>query len=88
MRGAARKATGSGTWRLRDSGEWEEIRQTYVAPESVLRLGAYRCVLRDLLAPLTAEPAGGRGGGEPDRILKGRVERDPITGELVRRRPS
>jgi hypothetical protein len=82
------RATGSGTWRLRDGGEWEEIRQAFVAPEAVLRLGAYRCVLRDLLAPLTAVPAGDRGGGEPDRVLKGRVERDPATGELVRRRPT
>ena len=82
------RATGSGTWRLGEGGEWQSIRQTYVAPEAVLRLGAHRCVLRELVAPLTAEPTGERGGGEPERILKGRVERDPTTGELVRRRPS
>jgi hypothetical protein len=84
-------ATGAGTWRLAADGSWERLRQAFVAPEAVLRLGAHRCVLRELLAPLAAEEAGergGGGGGEGERLLKGRVARDPATGELVRRRPT
>jgi hypothetical protein len=80
-------ATGAGTWRLAAGGDWEPIRQDFVAPETVLRLGAHRCVLRELLAPLADETGERGGGGEPERLLKGRVARDPATGELVRRRP-
>ena len=79
-------AAGPGTWRLRPDGEWEAIRQGFVEPTDVLRLGDHRCVVAELL-----QPAAPRDGGEaapyhePGRP-KGRVERDPTTGEIVRRR--
>jgi hypothetical protein len=81
-------ATGSGTWRLSPDGAWIAIRQEFLPPEAALRLGTHRCVLGELIAPVAGAAPGERGGGEPERLLKGLVERDPATGELVRRRPA
>jgi len=80
-----------GTWQL--SGElgqraWKPLRQGFVGRNEVLRLGDHESTLADLLTPLVSREYGGTGGGqEPGRGLKGRVERDPVTGEVVRRRP-
>jgi hypothetical protein len=79
-------ASGAGTWRLEGTA-WEPVRQRFVAREDVLLLGQYRCTLAELLAPLAPrEPGPGGGTGEADPVRKGRVERDPTTGEIVRRR--
>lgn len=88
---------GDGTWRavaVRDGQEvWERTRQSFVAAGQPLRFGGYRTTVQELLArrqPGPREqgargtPGGGAGGAEPG--LRGPVERDPRTGEIVRRR--
>lgn len=96
-------AAAAGTWRqatARPAGEprWLPLRQDFVAADEPLRLGDYRCTAASLLraardapartgatpamAPAEASPADG--GRQP---LRGRVERDALTGEIVRRRP-
>jgi hypothetical protein len=94
-------AGGTGTWR-RDAtegagdGGWIAVRQAFVDPEEPLRLGDHPCTARDLLrmarepvavhgAPVQARPESG-GGGRTMRP-RGRVERDPRTGEIIHRRP-
>lgn len=92
-------ATASGSWRQvsedADRDRWEKLRQGFVGEEDLLRLGDHRCTLKELLrdVDLTAEPGNGGGGGRGDgsdrrvEALRGRVERDPITGEIVPKRP-
>lgn len=90
-----------GTWRrVRDEsgGEtWAPIRQSFVGPNEVLRFGEHIVPVADLLRellPKVPQGAGGgggsgsSGGGDSSRPapLKGPVERDPATGEIVRRR--
>ncbi len=68
---------GDGTWRavaLRGGQEvWERTRQSFVAAGQPLRFGSLRVTVQELLA--RREPS-----------LRGPVERDPRTGEIVRRR--
>ena len=91
---------GDGTWRAvaRQGGEevWERTRQSFVTASQPLRFGGYRVTVQELLARRTPDPqakgtvgasgglGGGGGSGEP--ALRGPVERDPRTGEIVRRR--
>ncbi len=91
---------GDGTWRavaLRGGQEvWERTRQSFVAAGQPLRFGSLRVTVQELLArrePSTRDrEAGGfsgggaGGGGTGERGLRGPVERDPRTGEIVRRR--
>ena len=92
-------ATKSGTWIAvgARSGEevWEQTRQTFVAPDQPVRLGSYRCTLKSLLAKTlttgtraAGAERGSGGGGEPAPSirLRGPVERDPHTGEIIRKR--
>ena len=77
-----------GTWRQAgETGAWEPVRQAFVALDEPLRLG-------DRLA---ADGGAGRGGGgkgrwrhdgvaEAPEPVRGRVERDPETGEIVPKR--
>ena len=92
-------ASEAGTWRRVEPGageeKWEPLRQDFVAADDVLRLGEHRCTLRGLLGRMTL---GGGGGGETGRwrpdeprehgpsMPRGRVERDPVTGEVVPKR--
>ncbi len=89
---------GDGTWRavaVRAGQEvWERTRQSFVAAGQPLRFGSIRVTVQELLArrePSPREhgmagPAGGGGAGATDPGLRGPVERDPRTGEIVRRR--
>jgi predicted component of type VI protein secretion system len=86
---------GDGTWRavaVRDGQEiWERTRQSFVAAGQPLRFGGYRTTVEELLArrqPVTHDqgPAGAPGAGGGESGLRGPVERDPRTGEIVRRR--
>lgn len=96
-------ASKAGTWRqgaARSDGQdhWLPLRQDFVAADEPLRLGDYRCTAAGLLrvardaparpggtaAMAAAEAQPGDGGRQP---LRGRVERDALTGEIVRRRP-
>lgn len=91
--------TGAGTWQAgrRDPGpdDWEAVRQGFVGPQQPLRFGAQVCTLDALLRPLfgdgpgaSAAGAGGAGlaAGRTAERLRGPLERDPRTGEIVRRR--
>lgn len=90
---------GDGTWRavaLRDGQEiWERTRQSFVAAGQPLRFGEYRATVQELLArrpPAARSHAAASGSAEvggpgaADPGLRGPVERDPRTGEIVRRR--
>lgn len=91
---------GDGTWRavaLRGGQEvWERTRQSFVASEQPLRFGGLCVTVQELLARRepnardleTAGSSGGAtgGGGTGEPSLRGPVERDPRTGEIVRRR--
>jgi hypothetical protein len=96
-------ASENGTWRLdRGSGDapggeqhWRPVRQAFVAEDEPLKLGEHRCTAGQLVR--AAREGGPREGQsvalqqerlERDRPrLRGRVERDAATGEIVRRRP-
>jgi hypothetical protein len=95
-------ATLSGTWRLRTaengdgSSEWRPVRQAFVREDEPLRLGEYRCLAGQLVRSLrqggegpawALEAAGQESPSGNRRPLRGRVERDAVTGEIVRRRP-
>ncbi len=70
------------------------MRQDFIAPKDLIRLGRLRCRLGDLLEATGA----GRGAqqarqrelgdaeAEQSQRKRGRVERDPITGQIVRKR--
>lgn len=91
-------ATTTGTWiavGARDGQEvWEKTRQSFVAPDQPIRFGGYRCTLKSLLAKTLAtgvRAAGAErdsgGAGAPASVrLRGPVERDPQTGEIIRKR--
>jgi hypothetical protein len=95
-------ASGLGTWRAADGGgaqddeksiSWLPVRQEFIAREDLIRLGRLRCRLGELLESVSARrgsQAGQRELGdaeaEQSRRKKGRVERDPITGQIVRKR--
>ncbi len=93
-------ASATGTWRRGGSSAddvgWTPVRQTFVRPGEPLRLGKHGCTAADLAGVARLErpstrPAfadegpfqAGTGGSERPR---GRVERNPVTGEIVRRR--
>ena len=83
-------------------GKWERIRQTFVTVDEPLRLGEHDCTIQSLLGDrLVSEDGGGRGDGaggagkgrwrhegmpEAADPPRGRVERDPETGEIVPKR--
>ena len=73
---------------------WEPLRQAFVLGDEPLRLGEHLCTLKDLLriadeAPATpgVQPAlpVAAVADTPPRV-RGRVERDAKTGEIVRKR--
>lgn len=67
-----------------EDGRWAPLRQDFVAAEDRLRLGAqaeWTVAGLIALAAANAEGADGRRGD----LQSGRVERDPETGEIVRR---
>jgi hypothetical protein len=74
---------------------WEPVRQAFVLADEPLRLGEHLCTLKDLLrmaaeGPLAsgAQPAApAAAGGEAAPRVRGRVERDAKTGEIIRKRP-
>lgn len=81
-------ATETGTW-LRDaaSGDaesWRRVRQAFVGPKTEIRLGNHLCTIGDLLreAGTGVEDA----PGNARETGQGAVERDPLTGEIIRRR--
>ena len=95
-------ASETGTWRRADGSEkgaWKSVRQAFVAADEPLRLGDHHCTIQSLLGDrLAPAEATGRGGvsgqgrwryegmGEAAEPPRGRVERDPETGEIVPKR--
>ena len=93
--------TQSGTWRRigpiddGDTGSWSPVRQDFVGADDPLKLGDYRCTAAELMhTPREGEPSHGHEAAaawerseSPRQRLRGRLERDPATGEIVRRRP-
>lgn len=79
-------ATETGTWRRETpaGGAWRRVRQAFVGPETEIRLGDHLCTPRDLIREA------GEGGedtpGTARETVQGAVERDPLTGEIIRRR--
>jgi hypothetical protein len=87
-------ATDGGTWLKGEGGGpgWRPVRQDFVRPDQLLRLGDYECTAGDLLrwsraAPADASAAAGGWEAAWQRRVRGPVARDPTTGEIVRRRP-
>jgi hypothetical protein len=85
--------TETGTWREGSGGNWQAVRQAFVDRAEPLRLGDFRCTAADLLRIAGERPTAGSLGpdqawqGGSDARLRGRLERDALTGEIVRRRP-
>lgn len=75
-----------------EDADWAPLRQGFVEEGQELRFGALVISAEDLLQ--RAEEAmdegpvgqGGGYGGRPTQQLRGAVERDPATGEIVRRK--
>lgn len=87
-----------GDARADDAGDrppWQPMRQGFVRADEPLRLGEHPCTAGDLVGrsrPSNGYEGGGTAGGDEGyesqaRRLRGRVERDAATGEIVRRRP-
>ncbi|MEM8791942.1 MAG: FHA domain-containing protein [Pseudomonadota bacterium] len=78
-----------GTFIRRDE-DWKPVRQTFVEDEDELRIGTVRCTGADLRARASnaVNPAdgGGEGGRRGPQQMRGAVERDPSTGEIVRQK--
>lgn len=95
-------ATERGTWRAapgkKEHGKeagvaWQPLRQDFVTRDHLLRFGNYRCRIDDLLGTAstvsrgkTTAAVGTEIDAEPSARKKGPVERDPITGQIVRKR--
>jgi FHA domain len=84
--------TDAGTWRQASGGAWEAVRQAFVDRAEPLRLGDFRCTAADLLRIAGERPAAdslgqGQAWDGGSGRLRGRLERDALTGEIVRRRP-
>ena len=96
-------ASDNGSWILDASstgfGQWQPIRQGFVEPRDTLRLGEYRCTPSHLLELTGSDPqhssdSSADGGkdllgprNDSPAMPHGAVERDPYTGEIIRRRP-
>lgn len=90
-----RAPAASGTPDAAQRSPWKPMRQGFVRPEEPLRLGEYLCTAGDLVGRSRVadgyegggSSAGDDGQDNQARRLRGRVERDAATGEIVRRRP-
>lgn len=94
-------ATETGTWRYAGrgggaEGRWEPVRQAFIGEDDALRIGEHASTARELIDNARESPSAddeGRSGRQREyaesqrRRLRGRVERDPVTGEIIRRRP-
>ncbi len=84
------RASGIGTLIRRD-GTWEPLRQSFIEDTDEMCFGKFRCTGDDLrkraLSVIAeSEPGGAQAGGRSTGYLRGSVERDPATGEIVRRK--
>jgi hypothetical protein len=82
--------TAKGTWLETPLG-WQRVRQAFVRSGDRIRLGDYACTPEELLRAVgddRGEPAQAVGRASTPRraTLRGRLERDALTGEIVRRR--
>jgi len=85
-----------GSWREQAGmkGVLEPVRQAFVKPDEPLRLGEYACTASGLteanqvpsMAVANVKPQGEAAASRLSEIARGRIERNPVTGEIVRRR--
>ena len=87
-----------GTFRRQGDADWEQVRQIYVEPSGVVRLGEFEITVQELIAlapeadsvpqvheqPIIkvdklTEPS------EGSELPHGPVERDPLTGRIIKR---
>jgi predicted component of type VI protein secretion system len=85
-------ATDGGTWVIvggESASGWQPVRQGFVHHDQPLRLGDHQCTVGDLLRRRRGAPAdvSASGGAWDGGRVRGPVARDPVTGEIVRRRP-
>jgi len=75
--------------------QWRRIRQAFIRPDDLLRFGNHVSTAEVLLRAVRHYDGPASGGHRPGgwqsgmtrRVVRGRVQRDPATGEIVRRRP-
>ncbi|MGI9511167.1 MAG: FHA domain-containing protein [Geminicoccaceae bacterium] len=92
-------ASEAGTWRQKDQDTggsgWAPVRQAFVRSDEPLRLGDHLTTAAELAGESRTErsteprPLGdgdGHGNGGGTERSRGRVERHPVTGEIIRRR--
>ncbi len=91
-------ASGRGTWlraaTANGTEDWARIRQAFVAADADIRFGDHCVTVRQLVAQVESEGPVEGGGRWRSGLLadkrggrvRGRVERDPTTGEIVRKR--
>ncbi len=85
-------ASGGGSW-IKSADGWRPLRQDFVTEQATLRFGSHETSLSQLLAALRPRQrrqssTGGSDTANNDATrLTGTVERDPATGEIVRKRP-
>lgn len=82
-----------------EDGPWIRVRQAFIRADEPLRLGDHSCTARALLKTAREPMAVAAGSDEtrrPEAVeagssrmprRRGRVERDPRTGEIIHRRP-
>ena len=84
-------ASGSGSW-LQTGDSWTPLRQGFVTERHRIRFGTYETSLSQLISALRrgtrGQPSEGSGSAIANSaaMLAGTVERDPTTGEIVRKR--
>lgn len=89
-------ASAGGTWRRSSASpgaDWEKVRQEFIARDDIIRFGDYVCAVSSLLQldkdndPQIGGASLLKGRQESEsQHPRGRVERDPNTGEIVRKR--
>lgn len=95
-------ASDSGSWRQAVSTsnsanpDWLPLRQAFIDADEPLRLGEFHCTAAQLLQMASGTPDNGDSSArghdgfgarnEPATMPRGSVERDPHTGEIIRRR--
>jgi len=76
---------------VRRANDWQALRQMFVEDTDELRFGTVRCTGAELRERAKAayapeEVAGAGGGRRGPQQMRGAVERDPATGEIIRQK--
>ncbi len=80
---------------LSTHGNWQRFRQAFVHPNEPVRIGNYDCTTTSLLSQIVESVGLDQWDGrwrahaaprDNTALVRGAVERDPVTGEIIRRR--